>query len=89
MLPGLYACLRTVVTNSAGVDSVYAACQPPAANPNSHFRTTAHSVSVTSVLDATALPCLGLSGPVAAGKAMVLATDCAPLFVCTVVPKRI
>ena len=85
VLPGL----RTVVTNSAGVDSVYAACQPPAANPNSHFRTIAHSVLVISVLDATALPCLGLSGTVAAGKAMVLATECAPLFVRTIVPKQI
>ena len=77
------------MTNSMGTDSVYAACQPPVATTNSHFRTIAHSVSVTSVLDAPALPCLGLSGPVAAGDAMVLATDCAPLFVRTVVPKQI
>ena len=81
--------MRTIVTNSAGADSVYAAYQLPADNPNSHSRTIAHSVSVTSILDVTALPCLGLSSPVAACEAMVLDTDCAPLFVRTVVPKRI
>ena len=89
VLPDLYACVRTVVTNSAGADYVYAGYQPPAANPNSHSRTIAHSVSVTSILGVTALPCLGLSSPVAAGEAMVLATDCTPLFVRTVVPKWI